>query len=421
MASKVVVKELSALAHFITAAAMCWSNVWSACSSPCAAASNALRKLFSGLNGASSDSSNTSPSSGSFKKSPSNSCVKSPSSSFKKGTGMSMSANGCGTLVPETPAALPPAINEEDWEKYSKKASVLFPSAPRKFAWDVVMLGLIIYSSITVPFRMALSFPAEGVWWYLEVGVSICFVADFCCNFHTAYLEGDQYVIDKVMIRDNYLRGWFLIDFASSLPLELISAFIEAVSDEGSENGQNGMRLLRALRLVRLLRLLRLLKLQRYINILEDSLNVNLQFVQLAKALGGIVYIMHILGCGWFWIAANSTDEVTWLHEYNGGAALEKGVWTQYLYSIYWALMILTTVGFGDVTPMNDVERVYTLVSLMLGAFVFGFLLTTVADLLKNADQNAVTIEKKLDEVKVYLRWYQFRPELAARVRRYYE
>ena len=70
---------------------------------------------------------------------------------------------------------------------------------------------------------------------------------------------------------------------------------------------------------------------------------------------------------------------------------------------------------------MNDVERVYTLVSLMLGAFVFGFLLTTVADLLKNADQNAVTIEKKLDEVKVYLRWYQFRPELAARVRRYYE
>ena len=183
----------------------------------------------------------------------------------------------------------------------------------------------------------------------------------------------------------------------------------------------------------------------------------SLQFVQLAKALGGIVYIMHILGCGWFWIAASrQAEEVTWLHEYNDGKALTAGVWTQcgarglilpppgcavakmllplsqrspieshrplrYLYSIYWALMILTTVGYGDVIPANDTERLYTLVCLMLGAFVFGFLLSTVADLLKNADQNAVRIDQKLDEVKVYLRWYQFRPELAARVRRYYE
>ena len=41
--------------------------------------------------------------------------------------------------------------------------------------------------------------------------------------------------------------------------------------------------------------------------------------------------------------------------------------------------------------------------------------------MVKNADPNAAKIEVKLDEVKVYLRWHKFKPELAGRVRRYYE
>lgn len=85
---------------------------------------------------------------------------------------------------------LPPAINEEDWEKFQKKAGVLFPTAPRKFAWDVLMLMLILYSSITVPFRIALSHPAEGAWWFVEVVVSLCFIGDLGLTFCTAYMVG---------------------------------------------------------------------------------------------------------------------------------------------------------------------------------------------------------------------------------------
>jgi hypothetical protein len=40
----------------------------------------------------------------------------------------------------------------------------------------------------------------------------------------------------------------------------------------------------------------------------------------------------------------------------------------QYLYAVYWALTTLTTVGYGDITPTNDVERVYSLFALLIGA-----------------------------------------------------
>ena len=76
------------------------------------------------------------------------------------------------------------------------------------------------------------------------------------------------------MIREHYLRGWFLIDLVSSIPLEIITAILVSLDGGAGDGEGTGLRLLRALRLVRLLRLLRLLKLQRYINILEDALNV---------------------------------------------------------------------------------------------------------------------------------------------------
>ena len=55
----------------------------------------------------------------------------------------------------------------------------------------------------------------------------------------------------------------------------------------------------------------------------------------------------------------------------------------------------------------------------MIGAFVFGYILSTVAELVSNVDPNAVKIEGKLSEISVYLRWHKFPPELSGRVKRY--
>lgn len=71
--------------------------------------------------------------------------------------------------------------------------------------------------------------------------------------------------------------------------------------------------------------------------------------------------------------------------------------------------------------PVNDGELLYTLVSELLAAICFGYLLSTVADLMKNVDPNAVLVQEKVDEVKTFLRWHKFPPELTTRVKRYIE
>ena len=133
---------------------------------------------------------------------------------------------------------------------------------------------------------------------------------------------------------------------------------------------------------------------------------------------------MHILGCFWFYVAVESGEESTWLASYDGGSGLtENGadVDTQYLYSIYWALMTLTTVGYGDITPANNAERGYALASLLIGALVFGYMLSAISELVSSLDKQGIRVQEHLDEVKEFTRWHKMSPDLATKVRKYYE
>jgi len=223
---------------------------------------------------------------------------------------------------------VPSVVPEEDWERYVTVLDnfLLFPLGRFKFKWDLVMMGLIIYSCISVPFRLGLNHPAAGTWWGIELIVSLCFVADVILTFNTAFLDGDHLLLDKVMIRNAYLRSWFLTDALSAVPMELVDLavvlFLPHITEEGGY-GHNSLRWVRAMRLVRMLRLLRLLKIQRYINILEEELHANLQLLQLVKVVGAVVYLAHLLGCFWFWLGVNSAglrvisdaDEFDLLHD----------------------------------------------------------------------------------------------------------
>ena len=97
------------------------------------------------------------------------------------------------------------------------------------------------------------------------------------------------------------------------------------IASGGEEEGSSQtFKLLRGLRLIRLLRLLRLLKLQNYIEMIEDHLAIDLQVLQIVKMVLGLLYLMHILGCFWFYVAVESGEESTWLASYDGGSGLTE-------------------------------------------------------------------------------------------------
>ena len=56
----------------------------------------------------------------------------------------------------------------------------------------------------------------------------------------------------------------------------------------------------------------------------------------------------------------------------------------KYLYAIYWALVTMLTVGYGDITPQNNKEIVVCVISVVLGCVVYAFNISTIGIILQD-------------------------------------
>ena len=64
----------------------------------------------------------------------------------------------------------------------------------------------------------------------------------------------------------------------------------------------------------------------------------------------------------------------------------------------------MSTVGYGDIHPINDRERAFATFSLVVGALSFAFINGNVVGLLSTLDNQSALVEEKLEAVKEYAR-----------------
>ena len=295
---------------------------------------------------------------------------------------------------------------------------LIMPVGTWKEKWDLLILFLILYSAVVVPVRVCFDANAEGFMWFLEVSMTFAFIADIYFTFNTVFFDTltGNWVTSHRTIAANYLRGWFWIDAPSSVPVEIINIFLEH---------SNTLGLLRFLRMFRLLRLLRLLKIEEYIETLENQFDINLRILRVVFMLVKICFLSHILGCFWYYTAAGAKaagEETTWTNSYDDGRIAQEGVGlgTRYLYSVYWAVTTLTTVGYGDIIPTNDAERTYALCAMLISALVFGYMISNIGSLVASMDRQAALVEEKTDAVKEYVAFRGLPRDLSLRVKKHY-
>ena len=157
---------------------------------------------------------------------------------------------------------------------------------------------------------------------------------------------------------------------------------------------------------------------------IEIHYNVDLRGLCLVMLVVQIIYLAHCLACAWHLVADLSGQDgtvATWTTTFDGGTAAdpETPVGVKYLYSLYWSLTTLTTVGYGDVTPANDTERAFTCMVLLLGALVFGYMIGNVSAMMAQLTRQENEIRDRMDAVKDYVAWRNMPPELAVRIKTY--
>jgi hypothetical protein len=104
----------------------------------------------------------------------------------------------------------------EEWQTVPETKFVPFihPNHPLKMRWDLLLALMIMYSVISIPFRIAFEFDAEGFAMVVDIIIDIFFALDILVTFRTGYLDVDaEMQYNQKKIAKHYLTSWFAIDF----------------------------------------------------------------------------------------------------------------------------------------------------------------------------------------------------------------
>lgn len=93
---------------------------------------------------------------------------------------------------------------------------------------------------------------------------------------------------------------------------------------------------------------------------------------------------------------------------------------TRYLIALYWAGMTISTVGYGDVTPQNDVERIYVIFALLVGTSFFSYIVGSVCGVLAKISEKETQFQTLMSELNSFIFGANLQPSLAARLRAYF-
>ncbi len=269
------------------------------------------------------------------------------------------------------------------------------PDQPAKKTWDAFIALLTIYAALEIPVRVAFALPISSALLVSEFGLSLFFSLDVVVHFFTAYRDRDRVVTDPGAVVARYLRTWFVLDLIAALPLGVLLP-----------TGANGLQHLgKILRLVELNRLFKLGFLFQSIRRQQKLLMVNPSLLRLATFLFWITLSTHWIACGWVFL---------------GGSVEFSAPVSRYINSLYWTITTLTTVGYGDITPHTDLQKIFTMAVMMTGVASYGFLIGNLAGFLENRDLVQRQHLRKIDEVNSFLLYRHIPRELRERVHHYY-
>ena len=138
------------------------------------------------------------------------------------------------------------------------KLIILPNDVPKQF-WDQLITLSVIFVTLVVPYRVAfIDEPDTNEWKWLLFSIDMIFLVDVVLTFFTAYLNEDkEYVMNHWAIFKNYIFGWFILDFISCIPINMM---IETDNYNSLARFSRIPRIYKVLKVIRLTRMMKIAK-----------------------------------------------------------------------------------------------------------------------------------------------------------------
>uniref|UniRef100_A0A672S934 Potassium voltage-gated channel subfamily H member 7-like n=1 Tax=Sinocyclocheilus grahami TaxID=75366 RepID=A0A672S934_SINGR len=302
--------------------------------------------------------------------------------------------------------------------------------SPFKAVWDWLILLLVIYTAILTPYSAAFLLNDSEEQKRRQCGyscsplnlvdlmVDIMFIIDILINFRTTYVNLNEEVVShpgKIAI--HYFKGWFLIDIVAAIPFDLL------IFGSGSDDTTILIGLLKTARLLRLVRVAR--KLDRY----SEYGAAVLMLLMCIFAL-----IAHWLACIWYAIGNVEKPylehKIGWLDnlevslgkrcnssEHCSGPSIKD----KYVTALYFTFSSLTSVGFGNVSPNTNSEKIFSICVMLIGSLMYASIFGNVSAIIQRLYSGTARYHMQMLRVKEFIRFHQIPNPLRQRLEEYFQ
>ncbi|XP_019960056.2 voltage-gated inwardly rectifying potassium channel KCNH7 isoform X2 [Paralichthys olivaceus] len=302
--------------------------------------------------------------------------------------------------------------------------------SPFKAVWDWLILLLVIYTAIFTPYSAAFLLNDIEEQRRRECGyscsplnvvdliVDIMFIVDILINFRTTYVNINEEVVSHpAKIAIHYFKGWFLIDMVAAIPFDLL------IFGSGSDETTTLIGLLKTARLLRLVRVAR--KLDRY----SEYGAAVLMLLMCIFAL-----IAHWLACIWYAIGNVEKPylehKIGWLD--NLGVSIGKkynysdpssgpSIKDKYVTALYFTFSSLTSVGFGNVSPNTNSEKIFSICVMLIGSLMYASIFGNVSAIIQRLYSGTARYHLQMLRVKEFIRFHQIPNPLRQRLEEYFQ
>ena len=238
----------------------------------------------------------------------------------------------------------------------------------------IILLGYTIERGFEINLKQAAGFQQ-----FTESFIILVFL-DVLISLNTIYYKDGVEIRDRVKIFTFYMRSKMLADIIACLSVTI--NYFRDLNDGWFDLDP--------------LIFFKLFKYTEFESRVKSTIITNVRSESVYKIvilILKIIFTAHLLACVWHNIAHRSLlyypEEGNWLK--SKGLAMES--WgTRYLYSVYWGVTTMLTVGYGDITPSNPREVIFTIWAMLIGCGLFGYSMNYIGDILRitNRKQNVL-------------------------------
>ncbi|KAL4510184.1 hypothetical protein ABPG72_010377 [Tetrahymena utriculariae] len=290
---------------------------------------------------------------------------------------------------------------------------VLDPNSLIKIVWDIFILAITSLYFILIPIYMTfISFRSQSFYQKLIILLPIIVLIDFLFKFNTGFYDKGKMIVKRSQIIKRCLERYFVKNVFIVL---CYSIYIYQLMNSLSFS-----------RYLDLLLLSLIWKIKSYLYTLSKLEEISFftkkqkNIITLIKLIFTLMMIAHILSCLWIFLAdfLQQRNIQTWLKNQE----VNVTAWHQiYINSYYFTVVTMVTVGYGDVIPISQEEKVVSILFMLFLCGIFGYSMNTVGSILQSLNEDQAQIRQNMSIINQFMNRTKVSKKTQNAVREYLE